>query len=64
MAGTACHFETAWFEDPTTRPPAESSGVSPEPKQAPGSAFGSLGLDRVSSLLPLSSPPAAEEEWT
>ncbi|CAK9118302.1 unnamed protein product [Durusdinium trenchii] len=49
-------------EDPTTRPPAGSSGVSPEPKQAPGSAFGSLGLDRVSSLLPLSSPPAAEED--
>ncbi|CAK9118305.1 unnamed protein product [Durusdinium trenchii] len=49
-------------EDPTTRPPAESSGVSPEPKQAPGSAFGSLGLDRVSSLLPFSSPPAAEED--
>ncbi|CAK9118301.1 unnamed protein product [Durusdinium trenchii] len=60
--GTLLAFGSTLDEDPTTRPPAESSGVSPEPKQAPGSAFGSLGLDRVSSLLPFSSPPAAEED--
>ena len=48
------------LEDPAKSHPV--GAASPEPQAMPGSAFGSLGLDHVSSLLAFSAP-SAQEDW-